>query len=200
MKHRMILAVGVVTAMCAAGIVLLTRNSQTPPAPIDPVAALAAEVMDSSDPVAVVKRAGQQAGGLYILSLGERPFVSLQDNEIRVLETIAREASSADRDALAQGRNAVLAAGCALANSSSIDKGTLRLRRILVAASNHPDHRVRSTFVATCDANKSILQYADVSDAVKRLANAKDANLKISERARTALLPAAKPAPATGPS
>lgn len=165
----------------------------------EPFRTLAKEVRGSSAPAEVVKRAGQEAGGGYILSLGERATGSLRDEEVQVLEVIADEAVSTDSNALAQGRNAVMAAGYALANVAADDKMVPRLKAILLKASSHEAYRMRSTFVATCDARKSLLEDRDIRGAIGRLAASNDPNLKISERAGELLKSGLDSKPTTGP-
>lgn len=192
MQRRMWIPL-LVIAGCGGVIVYVWASRSGPPAAGNPVEDLRKAVAESSTPAEVVKRTPKDVAGHYILSLTSNP----NDQEITVLETFAREASTADLDSLTQGRNAVMAAGHALAGAPVDSPGAPRLKNILLTASSSTEYRIRSTFIAVCTERPELLRDADISACVKRLAGANDQNLRISERAQSLLATDKAPIPPT---
>lgn len=200
MRWRVIVSLTVIVA--CVGTILAVRAVRNRPAPAadNPVEVLRQRVAKASSPAMVVISAPLDVASTYVLSLSDRPAPNLADEEVKLLEDLATQASPQNMDSLAQGRNAVMAAGHSLA--SAMDDATKgpRLRRILLGASANADHRMRSTFIAVCTQRPELLKDGEIATAVRELAGANDKDLKISERAGALIAPAKDvPSPGGGP-
>ena len=133
-----------------------------------------------------VTERGPEVTGRRILSMGSQPASGAFVGNAAILEQVAGDYAASD-DAMALARNAVMASCESYLITPRNTPGSVRLKAIAMRAASSDVPRMRSTFIAACQASPELLDDGDFRAAVERLAKSNETILNIAKRASALL-------------